>query len=127
MKFTVIKREGTGGGIGAGAYLMSESAQAPLRSEADVMDVIAAAWEHEVSKVMLQEQALSDEFFQLRTGLAGYALQKFVNYRIRTAAVISDEAAIQGRAREMVAELNKGRDFRVFASMDEAEAWLLAD
>ena len=121
MRVVLIER------AGSGAYLMSDSAEGQLRAEADVMDLIAAAWEHEVPKVMLQEQALSDEFFQLRTGLAGFALQKFVNYQIRTAAVISDEAAIQGRAREMVAELNKGRDFRVFASMDEAEAWLLAD
>jgi hypothetical protein len=123
MRFALVEREGAG----AGSYVMSDSAQEPLRTEEDVMDVIAAAWEHGVNKVMLQEQALSDEFFQLRTGLAGLALQKFVNYQIRTAAVISNEAAIQGRAREMVTELNKGRDFRVFASMADAEAWLLAD
>jgi PadR family transcriptional regulator, regulatory protein AphA len=121
MRVVLVEHEGSG------AYLKSDSAQGSLRTEEDVMDLIAAAWEHGVTKLMLEEEALSDEFFQLRSGVAGVALQKFVNYQIRTAAVISNEAAIRGRAKEMVTELNKGGIFRVFPSMAEAEAWLLAD
>lgn len=121
MKVILIEREGSG------AYLVNDPEQGQLRTEADVMDLIAAAWEHGVTKLMLQEEALSDEFFDLRSGVAGIALQKFVNYQMRTAAVIPKEAAIRGRAKEMVTELNKGSNFRVFPAKSEAEAWLLAD
>ncbi len=121
MKVIKVEHEGTT------PYLMSDSEQGSLRTEADVMDLIAAAWEHGMTRLMLQEEALSDEFFDLRSGLAGIALQKFVNYQIRTAAVISNETAIRGRVKEMVTELNKGSHFRVFPSIADAEAWLLAD
>jgi hypothetical protein len=32
---------------------------------------------------------------------------------------------IQGKFKEMLAESNKGKDFRVFNSMTDAENWLL--
>ncbi|CAK4869389.1 unnamed protein product [Aphanomyces euteiches] len=74
---------------------------------------------------MLHEEALTEEFFKLKTGLAGKVLQKLVNYHIKTAAVITKEQTIKGRAKEMLAESNKGHDFRAFASVAEAENWLL--
>src|SRR5690606_20851473 len=109
------------------SYLLCDSTAEPLRAEADVMDLIAAGWEHDVTRAVIGEQALTDEFFQLRTGLAGIALQKLVNYRFRTAIIVPDEAAVRGRAKEMVAELNKGRDFRVFARISDAGASLDAE
>lgn len=108
-------------------YLLCDSAAEPLRTEEDVMELIAASWEHDVYRVIIGEEALSDEFFRLRSGLAGFALQKLVNYRIRTAAIIPNEEAIQGRAKEMLSELNQGTDFRVFARMADAEAWLAGE
>jgi len=118
MKITLVKRTD---GI---SYLLCDSAAEPLRSEEDVMDLIAASWEHGVNRAIIGEEALTDEFFRLRTGLAGLMLQKLVNYRLRTAAIITKEETIQGRAKEMMAELNKGSDFRVFARLADAEAWL---
>ncbi|MNI86507.1 hypothetical protein D3C73_1436080 [compost metagenome] len=83
--------------------------------------------EHQADKVLLQETALSDDFYNLRTGLAGTALQKFINYRIRTAAVIDNAQTGKGRFKELLSELNKGNDFRVFSQEEEALAWLLRE
>ena len=46
------------------------------------MDLIADAMGHGAELVALPVERLPDEFFSLRTGLAGTVAQKFVNYRI---------------------------------------------
>jgi hypothetical protein len=52
-------------------------------------------------------------------------LQKLVNYRIATAAVVPDDRVVLGKAKEMLAELKFGNDFRVFNDAEDAERWLL--
>lgn len=118
MPIRLIEKDGT-------KFVALDASASPLREEKDAMDVIAACWEHGVSRVLLPADALSDDFFRLRTGLAGQVLQKLTNYRIKTAIVVTDERAVQGKAKEMLAELNKGSEFRAFADADAAERWLI--
>ncbi|MBW7474052.1 DUF4180 domain-containing protein [Paenibacillus oenotherae] len=106
-------------------YIQYASAETPIRSEQDALDLIAACFENDAYLIMLHAEALSDDFLKLSTGLAGQVLQKLVNYRIKTAAVITDELRIKGRFKELLAESNKRNDFRVFGSIVEAEDWLL--
>jgi len=95
-----------------------------LSDEQEALDLAAFCWEHETQYLLLNHSNLPEAFFNLRTGLAGAVLQKFSNYRIRVAAVFEPEK-ISGRFSELVTELNRGRDFRVFAGKPEAEKWLL--
>ena len=74
--------------------------------------------------MLILAQALADDFFQLRTGLAGSVLQKFVNYNIKVAVVLTDQQKVQGKFKEFITEANKGNRFRVFGSEEEAENWL---
>jgi len=106
-------------------YIECDSAEAPLRSEQDALDLIGACFENETSLVILHAGMLSDDFLNLRTGLAGQILQKLINYHIKAAAVIAHGPEIQGRFKELLAESNKGNDFRVFGSTADAESWLL--
>ena len=46
----------------------------------DVSDFISAAWEHRATLVAIPVERLAGDFFRLRTGLAGEAIQTFVNY-----------------------------------------------
>jgi hypothetical protein len=57
--------------------------------------------------------------------LAGKVLQKFINYRIRTAVVLTDGSKLTGRFKEQISESNKRNDFRVFTNFVDAESWLL--
>lgn len=75
---------------------------------------------------MLHADILSEDFFKLGTGLAGSVLQKFVYYQVKVAAIVPSDRHIGGRAKEMIAESNKGYDFKVFADISEAEKWLLS-
>lgn len=98
-----------------------------IGSEADALDLVGICGEHQIHRLLLHAANLTDDFYNLRTGLAGTVLQKFVNYRIRAAAVLTPELATQGRFGEMVREANRGRQFRVFYDRAEAEAWLTGE
>ncbi|MDF2988188.1 MAG: hypothetical protein K0R50_3698 [Eubacterium sp.] len=106
-------------------YIEILSSQSPLNSEQDALDLIALCWELDTHQLMLHGEVLSGDFSNLRTGIAGGMLQKFINYSIRVAAIIPTEVANAGRFREMVLETNKGNAFRVFDKKEEAESWLL--
>ncbi|MFB6365346.1 DUF4180 domain-containing protein [Paenibacillus elgii] len=118
MKVQVIER-------GTKKYVEYASVETPLRTGQDALDLNAACLENDTNLLLLHAEALSDDFFNLRTGLAGEMLQKFVNYRVKAALIITNELTVKGRFKEMLAEANKGNDFRVFGSVGEAEAWLL--
>jgi hypothetical protein len=51
-------------------------------------------------------------------------LQKFVNYHVKTAVILLGEFEVAGKFKELLAESNKGNDFRVFTDRAEAENWL---
>jgi PadR family transcriptional regulator AphA len=95
-----------------------------IENEGDALDLVAACIENDTNRLLLPEGILPPEFYELRTGLAGKILQKFVNYSIRVAAVVDPEMVNQGRFREMVVELNQGRHFRIFDNCTEASEWL---
>ncbi|MFD0717208.1 DUF4180 domain-containing protein [Paenibacillus sp. GCM10027626] len=108
-------------------YLESTPSHPPLRTEEDARELIAACMEHQTSYLLLHAGVLSDEFLNLRTGLAGLVLQKLINYRVKTAVVMDQQLALSKRFQELLSESNKGNDFRVFADKADAEKWLLGE
>lgn len=92
------------------------------------MDIIGICFENRARSVLLYAENLTERFFDLSSGEAGAILQKFRNYRIRVAVVVSPGGSPQSdRFREMVAEERQGDDFRIFDDRDAAEAWLIRD
>ncbi|MGD8188656.1 DUF4180 domain-containing protein [Brevibacillus ginsengisoli] len=110
---------------GTDKYIELLSAPTPLSSEQDAVDLVALSIENETNLLMLHSQALSEDFFKLRTGVAGRMIQKWINYSVKTAAVIPMELVNKGKFKEMVAETNKSNHFRVFETREGAESWLL--
>jgi Domain of unknown function (DUF4180) len=92
-----------------------------LQDDRDVVDLIAKAIEHSADLVLLPVQRLTDDFFRLRTRLAGEVAQKFVNYRLRLAIVgdISGHLAGSAALRDFVAETNRGRQIWFAATPQE--------
>lgn len=118
MNYKVIEK-------GTAKYIEVISAQSPLSSEQDAVDLIALCKENDSDLLLLHSQALSEDFFKLRTGVAGQMIQKWITYHLKTAAVIPNELVNQGRFKEMALETNKSNHFRIFETRDEAEKWLL--
>lgn len=96
-----------------------------IKRESDAISLVSFCGENDTNRLLLWAANLHDDFFDLKTGLAGAVLQKFVNYGIKVAAVIPPEIVSQGRFREMALETNRGRHFRIFSEAGEAETWLI--
>jgi PadR family transcriptional regulator, regulatory protein AphA len=106
-------------------YVEYASAETPLRSEQDALELVAACFENDAYLLMLHEEMLTDDFFNLRTGIAGQVLQKFSNYHVKVAVILRSEQRIKGKFKELLAESNKGNAFKAFNSLSDAEEWLL--
>lgn len=97
-----------------------------IESEADELDLVGACGEYRVQRLLLYAENLSEDFFHLRTGLAGEVLLKFSNYHIKFAAVLTPELVNQGRFQEMVLEANRSNNqFHVFYDREQAIEWLV--
>jgi hypothetical protein len=93
-----------------------------IRSANDVSDALVACTQHD--GLLLTESELCTDFFDLRTGLAGEALQKFVNYGARVAIVVEKNDSYGDRFRELMHEHRTHPFVRFFPSGGEAETWL---
>lgn len=118
MNYAVISR-------GNKTYIKYTCSESPIHTEQEAMDLVAACIENDTNLVMIDSEALSDDFFRLGTGLAGGVLQKFANYRIKAVVAISDKEKIKGKFKELMAESNKGNSFRLFDNQERAEEWLI--
>jgi PadR family transcriptional regulator AphA len=101
--------------------------EAVIRNERDALELAGICGFSGAPRALVHADNLAEEFFDLKTRVAGDVLQKFINYRIRVAAVLSRERIGTGRFSEMVMEANRGDDFRVFDDKEKAIAWLVSD
>jgi len=106
-------------------YIELISTTEPLSTENDALDLIALCWEHEINSLMIHYTSLSEDFFKLKTKVAGNMIQKFINYGIKAAAIMPQDTVQKGRFKEMAMETNKGNHFRMYEDKVEAEKWLL--
>lgn len=90
--------------------LSCDSSGSQITTEADINDLIGAAFSKGADFVALPASRLTQDFFDLKTGFAGLLVQKFVNYRLRLAILgdVSGPCARSGSLRDFVYESNKG-------------------
>ncbi|MFF4488019.1 DUF4180 domain-containing protein [Streptomyces sp. NPDC001544] len=81
-----------------------------LDGEAAALELIGDAYGHDAELVAVPVERVADEFFRLRSGVAGAVVQKFVNYRLRLAVVgdISPHVEASTALRDFVYESNQG-------------------
>jgi hypothetical protein len=103
--------------------IASESGFA-VRSFNDISDAISACFG--TKGLILTENDLASEFFDLRSGLAGELFQKLINYQVRTALVLPDPEAYGERFSELAHEHASHNMIRCVRSKGEAIAWLSA-
>jgi hypothetical protein len=94
-----------------------------VSGEHDAMDLIADALYQGADLVVVPVERLSDDFFVLRSRVAGEIVQKFANYRLRL-AVVGDISAYEGRStalRDFVYETNRGEQFWLLPTTAELD------
>lgn len=95
-----------------------------ISDERSALDLLGICGEEQADSILLYSTNLNDDFYNLKTGLAGTLMLKWTTYKIIVAAIIPSDRIGTGRFYEMVLETNRRKDFRVFPSRDEAVAWL---
>jgi len=82
----------------------------PIRIGRALNDLISGAWEHRAKWIVIPVARLGDDFFHLRTGVAGEVVQKIVQYDLKLAILgditryIEESTAL----RDFVRESNRG-------------------
>lgn len=92
-----------------------------LYGEQSTLNLIGElCFNREIAHVVVPAEALSDNFFNLRTRLAGNILQKFINYGVRL-AIVGDFSTYRSKnLHQFIFESNKSKDVIFAASIDEA-------
>jgi hypothetical protein len=98
-----------------------------LRNDRDAVELIGEALQAGAEMVVLPVERLDEDFFRLRTRVAGEFIQKFVTYGMRLAIVgnISPYLADSSALRDFVYESNRGRDLWFVANREELDQRLL--
>jgi hypothetical protein len=92
-----------------------------LRTARNATDVMSEAFAQSASLIAIPISRLDDDFFRLRTGVAGEIVPKLVGYRMNAAFLgdISQHIANSDSFRDFVREANRGRDFWFVADLEE--------
>lgn len=90
--------------------------------------LVEAAMNEGSRLIVAPASRLDDAFFELKTGIAGEALQKLVNYGMKFAVVgdVSAQVAASKSLHDFVVECNRGRDVFFVSDMAELEQRLAA-
>lgn len=93
---------------------------APLRDERDALDLIGTAFHLGASWAAVPVERLTDDFFRLRTRVAGDIVQKFANYRMGLAVVgdISRHVGAGDALRDFVRESDRGDQLWFLPDLD---------
>lgn len=95
-----------------------------ITREGDLNDLLSLCYYHESNFILMDAQNLSDEFFNLKSGLAGAAMQKFANYRVKVALILPGDANHGQRFKELMFEMSGSNHFRFYDNRKDAESWL---
>lgn len=77
-------------------------------------------YDQDSTKVIVRKENLTEEFFNLRSGLAGQILQKFVQYSVKL-AIVGDFSVYSSKAlHDFIYECNEGHHIFFVPDVEEA-------
>jgi hypothetical protein len=94
-----------------------------LRSDRDAIELIGEALQSGADLILIPVERFEDDFFRLKTRVAGEIIQKFVTYRRRLAIVgdISRYVDESSAFRDFVYESNCGEHVWFVANLEELD------
>lgn len=96
-----------------------------IQKEQDAITLIEELSASGAWKIILYEENVAPEFFDLRTGLAGAVLQKFVNYSIQV-AIVGDYSNVTSKSlKAFIYESNRGNQIFFLPSVEQAVQTLI--
>jgi len=96
------------------------SDQIIIKGSEDILDLIGNLYYQDFDKIIIYEENITPDFFDLKTGIAGEILQKFSNYRM-SLVIVGDFAAYQSKSlKDFIYESNKRGQINFIATISEA-------
>lgn len=72
------------------------------------------------NRIAINKEAITEDFFQLSTKLAGEVLQKFINYQVKF-AIVGDFSQITSKSlKDFIYECNQGKDIFFVSTIEAA-------
>ncbi|KFF21713.1 DUF4180 domain-containing protein [Chryseobacterium sp. JM1] len=96
------------------------SDEAIIKSAQDGLDLLGNIYYQGFDKIIVYEENITPEFFDLKTKIAGDILQKFSNYRVSLAIVGNFEKYPGKSIRDFIFESNKTRHINFTETLEEA-------
>jgi hypothetical protein len=91
-----------------------------INTAEEILDIMVNAGYNGCTGIILHSDNLNQDFFDLKTGLAGEILQKFSNYRMRL-SIIGDFSDVRSKSlRDFIRESNIRGTISFTSSLDEA-------
>ncbi|KEK21866.1 DUF4180 domain-containing protein [Bacillus gaemokensis] len=98
-----------------------ESSEIVIGDVQGALDLMATVnFAHGCQKILINKLNVAEQFFELKTGLAGEILQKYMNYRIKLAIVGDFQTYNSKSLADFIYECNKGK--AVFFLKDKESA-----
>ncbi|MCY9664602.1 DUF4180 domain-containing protein [Paenibacillus alginolyticus] len=89
-----------------------------VQSALDLMATVR--YEADCDRIIINRSALIEDFFDLKTRLAGEILQKFINYHVKV-AIVGDFSEFSSESlKDFIFECNKGKDIFFLSNEEEA-------
>ncbi len=103
------------------ALLVNDGAEPILHDVQSVLDVfVTVSYKSGYNKIIVLKEDIVEGFFDLKTGIAGELLQKFVNYGYRV-AIVGDFSVYTSKAlRDFIYESNNAGTINFVESVEKA-------
>lgn len=106
---------------GSSKVAVIESSDVIIRDVQDALDLMASVnYNHECHKILLQKANITEDFFELKTRLAGEILQKYVNYKVKLAIVGDFDTYDSKSLKDFIYECNNGKQVLFLRDKQEA-------
>ncbi|RZL30816.1 MAG: DUF4180 domain-containing protein [Pedobacter sp.] len=91
-----------------------------INSADDGLDLLGNLYYQGFDKIIIHEEQITTDFFDLSTGIAGEILQKFSNYRVKLAIVGEFIKYKSNSLKDFISESNKTKHISFVANIDKA-------
>ena len=91
-----------------------------IQTAEEALDLMGSLYFQGFDKIILYQENLSPEFFDLENGMAGEILQKFSNYRMQLSIVGDFSGYTRKSVRDFIYESNQGYQVNFVSTVAEA-------
>ncbi|MXQ53270.1 DUF4180 domain-containing protein [Shimazuella alba] len=104
-----------------GNIAIVKDSQIIIQDVQSALDLMATVqYEADSNRIIVHKSLFSEQFFDLKTRLAGEVLQKFINYYMKV-AIIGDFSVYSSQSlKDFIYECNKGNDIFFLPTEEEA-------